>query len=165
MKPIFETYFQNYKNVLNSFIVKIAGDKSEFALHQDSTSCDESKYSPLSLWIPLQDTNIDNGTLCVVPKTHQVFSNYRGVSIQPDYYKYEEEIRKYLMPIQLKAGDILVFDNRLVHYSPANKSKNDRIVVMCGLFDKEATFRICYQENKNEPIDIYHQADDFFIDI
>lgn len=161
--PILDSYFEEYKNVINSFIIKSPGNKSEFALHQDSSILDESKYSQLSLWIPLQDTNLQNGTLCVVPKTHKIFLPYRGVSIKPPYQNYESLIRAYLLPINLNAGDILAFDYRLVHYSPANLSKNDRVVVMCGIFDKHAKFEVAYQENENSPIEIFQQDDDYLL--
>lgn len=74
MKPVYDSLFSDYKVVLNSFIVKVSGPESEFCLHQDSTSFDETKYSSLSVWIPLQDTNMSNGCMCVVPLT---ISEYR----------------------------------------------------------------------------------------
>lgn len=165
LKNTLNKYFDEdkYKNVINSFIIKSPGKKSEFALHQDSTIIDESKYSQLSLWIPLQDTTLENGTLCFVPGTHQFFAPYRANTITPPYSDYEDELRKYLKPIDLKAGDILAFDYRLVHYSPANKTKNDRVVVLCGLFEKEAGFEVAYQENPTDLIEIYSQDDDYLL--
>ncbi|MCB9211715.1 MAG: phytanoyl-CoA dioxygenase family protein [Ignavibacteriales bacterium] len=152
-----------YKNVINSFIVKFPGKKSEFALHQDSSIVDESKYSQLSLWIPLQDTTIDNGTLCVVPKTHKLFSPYRDISMVSPFASYEDELRKYLVPIELKAGDILAFDYRLVHYSPANLSDKERVVVLSGVFEKDAKIEVVYQESKERPLEVYSQSDDYLI--
>lgn len=161
--PFFEKHFKNYKNVINSFIVKKNGRKSEFALHQDSTIIDESRFSQLSLWIPLQDTNVDNGTLCLVPKTHRIYAPYRSVTVTPFYAAYEDTIRKYLFPLDLKAGDVLAFDYRLVHYSPANITNDERVVVMAGIFDENADFRICYKEPESGNIEIYSQDEDYLL--
>ena len=165
LKPIYDNLFDDYKTVINSFIVKIPGPKSDFTLHQDSTGLDEFKYSPLSAWIPLQDTNLNNGTLCVIPKTHEFFSPYRGISFAPPFAQYETVLRKYLVPIDLKAGDILLFDNRLVHYSHLNNSNMERVVVMSGIFPSEADILSVYKDENilNAPLEIYRQSDDFLI--
>ncbi|HLP50934.1 MAG TPA: phytanoyl-CoA dioxygenase family protein [Chitinophagales bacterium] len=165
LKPVYETLFTDYKSVINSFIVKIAGPKSDFSLHQDSTGLDENKYSPLSAWIPLQDTDLHNGTICFVPKTHAFFYPYRGISFKAPFAEYENELKKYLVPVNLKAGDILLFDNRLVHYSHINFSETPRIVVMSGLFPSEAEIVSVYKDPipQNSPLEIYKQSEDFLV--
>ncbi|MCX6199880.1 MAG: phytanoyl-CoA dioxygenase family protein, partial [Bacteroidetes bacterium] len=138
MKPVYDSLFSDYKVVLNSFIVKVSGPESEFCLHQDSTSIDETKYSSLSVWIPLQDTNMSNGCMCVVPYSHRMFSPYRGISFEQPFESIEGTVRKYLYPIELKKGDIFLFDNRIVHNSVINTSGENRVVVMSGIYPKEA---------------------------
>jgi Phytanoyl-CoA dioxygenase (PhyH) len=162
---VYNKFFKNYKSVINSFIVKLPGPQSEFTLHQDSSGLDELKYSPLSLWIPLQDTNLDNGTLCVVPKSHGFFYPYRGISFSSPFKHFEDLLRNYLVPVNLKAGDILMFDNRLVHYSHINKSAGPRIVVMSGLFPQSADIEVCYRDETigDSPIEVYRQTEDFLI--
>ena len=165
LHPIYESLFTNYKSVLNSFIVKVSGPESEFSLHQDSTSLDETKYSCLSVWIPLQDTNLSNGCLCVVPHSHKMFSPYRDISFPQPFDAINNTVRKYLQPIELKAGDILLFDNRLVHNSVINSSGNDRVVVMSGIFPSEAKIIRCYKDTSkaNDTIEIIEQQEDFLL--
>ncbi|MFN8321333.1 MAG: phytanoyl-CoA dioxygenase family protein [Chitinophagales bacterium] len=163
--PVYNLIFENYKSVINSFIIKVPGPQSEFTLHQDSSGLDELKHSPLSLWIPLQDTTLENGTLCVVPKSHRFFYPYRGISFAAPFAQYEDLLRTYLRPIHLKAGDLFMFDNRLVHYSHLNKSTANRVVVMSGLFPVEAGIESCYQDESvtDSPIEIYSQTEDFLL--
>lgn len=165
LKDVYDSTFVNYKTVINSFIVKLPGPKSDFTLHQDSTGLDEMKYSPLSVWIPLQDTNLENGTLCVVPKTHRLFHPYRGISFPSAFSSYENVLKRYLVPITLKAGDILLFDNRLVHYSHINNSSQPRIVAMSGVFPKEAEIQSVYKDESvaDSPLEIYRHSDDFLV--
>ncbi len=165
LSSVYTLLFQNFKPVLHSFIVKVNGDNSEFTLHQDSTGLDEFQFSPLSVWIPLQDTQLENGCLCVVPHSHRIKVPYRGISFEGPFQNISETVRQYLQPIPMKAGDILLFDNRILHYSPANESTEDRVVVMSGIFPKNATILSCYQDTtiENAPIEIYEQAPDFLL--
>lgn len=163
--PVYDSLFENYKSVINSFIIKVPGPQSEFTLHQDSSGLDELTYSSLSLWIPLQDTDLNNGTLCVVPKSHRFFYPYRGISFASPFATYEDLMRTYLYPVQLKAGDLFMFDNRLVHYSHLNKSAANRVVVMSGLFPQQAGIESCYKDESvaDSPIEIYSQTEDFLL--
>lgn len=163
--PVYDTFFTDYKSVINSFIIKVPGPQSEFTLHQDSTGLDEMNYSSLSIWIPLQDTNLENGTLCMVPKTHRFFYPYRGISFASPFSHFEDVLRTYLVPLDLKAGDIVLFDNRTVHYSHLNKSNADRVVVMSGLYPTTANIEMCYRDESklDSPIEIYKMEDDFLL--
>jgi len=163
--PVYESLFTNYKSVLNSYIVKVSGPESEFSLHQDSTSLDEMKYSCLSVWIPLQDTGISNGCMCVVPHSHKMFYPYRDISFPQPFDAISDTVRKYLQPIEMKAGEILLFDNRLVHNSVVNSSGQDRVVVMSGIFPAEAKIIRCYKDvsKKDNAIEIIEQTDDFLL--
>lgn len=165
LKNTYDELFEDYKIVLNSYIVKVNGPDSEFGLHQDSTGLDEMKYSPISVWIPLQDTTLENGCLTVIPKSFRLFSPYRGISFPEPFQNVQDEVRHYLQPIHLKAGDVLLFDNRLVHYSPPNNSDSERIVVMSGVFPKEAKLISCYKDvlQDNHEIEIFEQADDYLL--
>jgi hypothetical protein len=165
LKPVYDSFFHDYRTVLNSFIVKVSGPESEFCLHQDSTGIEETKYSNLSVWIPLQDTDMDNGCLCVVPHSHKMFSPYRGISFPQPFEAISGTVRKYLQPIPMAAGDILLFDNRIVHNSVANNSGSDRIVIMSGIYPSEAAIISCFKDenDKSDNIEIIEQADDYLI--
>ncbi|HXH19735.1 MAG TPA: phytanoyl-CoA dioxygenase family protein [Chitinophagales bacterium] len=165
LKPVYDDLFHDYKCMLHSFIVKVSGPESEFSLHQDSTSLDETKYSCLSVWIPLQDTDVNNGCLCVVPHSHKMFSPYRSISIPSPFADIANTVRKYLLPIQLKTGEILLFDNRLVHNSVVNHSGTERVVVMSGIFPVEAKLLSCYKDaaDKSSAIEVFEQDDEFLL--
>ena len=164
LEPVFEKWFYNYRSVLGSFIIKHQGPKSEFNVHQDSTGLNEWKYSPLSFWMPLQDTTVDNGCMWVLPESHKWFSPYRGISFPSMFEKNQDLIRPYLVPVELKLGEILLFDNRIVHLSGVNHSEHPRVIVMAGIFPKDAGLIACYRDVENDgPLEIYSQEDDFLL--
>lgn len=159
------TFFKDYKTIINSFIVKANGPESEFYLHQDTTGTDEYKYSPLSIWAPLHDVDLNNGALCVVPKTHHLFSPYRSISFPTPFDHIQGTVKKYLVPIPLKAGQALIFDNRVVHNSVANNSDRPRVAITAGLFPKEAPFITCFKENKDDKqIELIAHEDKFLLE-
>lgn len=162
LKPTFDKLFQDYRSVLGSFIIKHNGPKSEFNLHQDSTGLNEWKHSPLSFWMPLQDTTIENGCMWMLPTSHRWFSPYRGISFPSMFEKHQEMLRPYLVPVELKLGEALVFDNRVVHMSGINHSEHPRVIVMAGVFPTEAGIIACYRDAANNgPVEIYGQDEDY----
>lgn len=163
LNPVFEEHFTEYNNGLNFFINKLSGDDSAFSIHQDSSAVDEFKYSSLSIWIPLQNVDETNGALWVVEKTHQLFSPYRSVSFSPPFSTIKNTVKDYLKPIQLKKGQALIFDARIIHTSGKNTSGKDRLAVVCGILPSEATFQLSFQDKEDDPIELYKQADDFLI--
>ncbi|MBL4709573.1 MAG: phytanoyl-CoA dioxygenase family protein [Flavobacteriales bacterium] len=164
--PSLEEHFVDYKNVINTFVVKLPGEKSEFYVHQDTTGLDEFNYSPLSIWIPLDDITPKNGALTVIEKSHWFFSPYRGVSFSFPFKNISDSIKKYLKPVYMKAGEALFFDNRLVHNSLANTSDQPRIAIVCGIFPKEAKFRSCFQDQTeaNKPIEVFEHEENYLLE-
>jgi hypothetical protein len=143
VQPIIEPLFQNYKIVINSFVVKLSGPESEFYVHQDTTSLDEWKFSPLSLWIPLHDVDENNGCLGIIPYSKHFFFPYRNISFPAPFDGIQETVKKYLQPVEMKTGEVFLFDNRTLHHSYSNVSGKSRISVICGLFPKDAKVQTC----------------------
>ena len=165
LRPTFETLFCDYKNVINTFITKAAGPESEFYVHQDTTALDEFAFSSLSLWIPLNDVTPHNGGLSVIKKTHWLLSPYRGVSFPFPFSGIESVVRTYLEPLEMKAGEVLIFDPRIIHHSFSNQSKEDRVAIVSGIFPVSAAFRTCFKDNSkaDNPIEIYEHDDDYLL--
>ncbi len=164
LKPLFDEWFSDYKTVINSFIIKHPGPKSEFNLHQDSTGLNEWKYSPLSFWMPMQDTTIENGCMWVIPGSQKLFSPYRGISFNTLFDEQNDLLQPYLIPVEVKKGQALLFDNRIVHLSGENKSDKPRAIVMSGIFPSEAGIISCYRDKENNgPLEIFKQNEDYLL--
>jgi len=165
LRPFVDEICHKYKMVLNSFVIKVSGPQSEFYLHQDTTGLDEWLHSPLSLWIPLQDVDEQNGCLGVIPFSQHFFTPYRSISFPAPFDTIQEEVKKYLVPVRMKAGEVLIFDNRILHHSYANLSGTDRISVICGLFPEEATFLTCHKTDYTcgGEVELIQHSDDFLL--
>lgn len=155
--------FHDYKLLFSSFIVKAPGEKSELIVHQDMTLLDESKYFGMNIWCPLVDLNDTNGAIRVLPKSHRFFKTYRGSSIPDIYDDVVDEVKSLLQPLHLKAGQAVIFDQSIIHYSPPNLSNQERPVINTFIAHKHATIKICHWDKGKhaDKIEIFDQEDDF----
>lgn len=161
-QPYLENYLENYKTYMGSFIVKHADKNSELGVHQDMTLVDESKFMGINIWSPLCDTTPENGALYLIPKSHRIFPTYRNATIKNMYDNYYDIIKAYMQPIYMKAGEAIIFDNSLLHFSPINKSNEIRIATNVFITHKDATITICYNDTERNKIELFEQNDDFF---
>jgi hypothetical protein len=165
IKPFADLWFNGYKMMLNAFVVKLSGPKSGFYVHQDTTGLDEWNYSPLSLWIPLLDVDENNGCLGIIPHSHWFFSPYRSISFPAPFDHIQPLVRQYLRPLRMQAGEVLLFDNRLVHHSYQNQSGAPRVAVVCGLFPEEAKLITCHkpQYQCGGMVELIEHEDDYLL--
>lgn len=156
-------YLQDIKTMCGSFIVKSPGPESAMCVHQDMTLVDESKYTGINIWVPLIDLTPTNGAIQALRGSHRLHPTYRGSSIPSFYETINEEIKPYLEPLYMKAGEALFFDQSIIHYSEANLSDNVRIVTNTYFTHKDATFNIAYW-NKDygaDKIELFEEDDSF----
>ncbi|MEM9024274.1 MAG: phytanoyl-CoA dioxygenase family protein, partial [Bacteroidota bacterium] len=165
LEPVMRTHFQGYRNVINTFIVKASGPQSDFVIHQDTTALDEFRHMALSLWIPLDDVSLENGGMSLVPKTHWLLPPYRTVAMPFAFQDIRETVRKYLQPVPMHAGEVLVFDGRTIHYSSPNRSGKDRVALVCGLFPEEAEFVTCWKDKTRpeQPMELFRHPHDYLL--
>lgn len=159
-----QSYFQDYKVYCGSYIAKAPGIKSELILHQDMTLVDETKFTGTNIWIPLVDLDSSNGAIEVLPRSHRLFRTYRGSSLPDIYDGMVNEVKSLMQPCYLKAGQAIVFDQSIIHYSPPNLSEVVRPVVNTFVTHKDATIKICYWDKQRQgEIEMFDQDEDFMV--
>ena len=160
-----QKYLIDVKVICGCFIVKTPIPESAMCVHQDMTLVDESKFSGINIWVPLMDLNDENGTLEILPGSHRLFPTYRGATIKGIYEECVDEVRKYLIKVYPKAGEAIIFDQSIIHFSEANRSKEDRIVTNTYFAHKDATFQICYwREDFGNKVEIFEEDEAFMTD-
>lgn len=150
------------KTMFGAFIVKYPGPDSAMSVHQDMTLVDETKYTGINIWCPLIDLNDENGVIQVLPRSHRLVPTYRGSTIPGLYDDVQKEILSYLQPVYLKAGQAVIFDQSIIHYSAANVSDKIRITTNIYFTHKDADFRICYwQKDYGNKVEVFEEDDSF----
>jgi len=157
-------YFFDYRVHCGSFIVKGNDEKSVLKMHQDMTLVDESIYTGINIWIPLIDLTESNGAIYMLPRSHRLFKTYRGASLPDIYDGIEEQVYEVMQPCFLKAGQAIVFDQSIIHYSPANRSQQPRPVINTFITHKVAGIQICYWDKvSGDSIEMFEQDADFMV--
>ncbi|MGE0636366.1 MAG: phytanoyl-CoA dioxygenase family protein [Bacteroidia bacterium] len=161
-----EKYLVDHRVVCGSFIVKSPGAESAMDVHQDMTLVDETEFTGINIWCPLVDLDDTNGLLHALKGSHRLYPTYRGSTVPNLYAEVQNEIKDFMQPVYLKAGEAIFFDQSIIHYSPPNLSDKIRPVTNIYFTHKEARFRICYfdKENHTGSLEIFEQDDNFMTD-
>lgn len=130
-------YLADYTPIIANFIRKKTND-GEVPLHQNWAFVDERKYTSVSIWCPLIDSNEQNGTLQVVPGSHKRYGEFRGPMVPWELENIKMDIiKKHLVPMNVNAGQAVVLDDSLVHYSALNKTDELRLAIQLILMPGE----------------------------
>lgn len=148
------------------FVVK--GPTDQFVeLHQDPTVVDETRFRSANVWIPLQDVDTHNGCLWVLPGSHHDAPNVRpgnGDDL-PSYYANvpRTELWEAMTPIEMRAGEALVYDHRLLHGSQGNHGDELRLAIVAGLRAAGAAPRFYHLDPDDRMVaEFVMEDDDFF---
>ena len=80
----------------------------------------------MHLWVPLTAYSIETGATAFFPGSHRVRGEWTEVQ-----RRVGTELAQEVRP-ELQIGDAIVYDDRIFHYGPANKSSTPRTVVFAS---------------------------------
>lgn len=157
-----------YRLAASLFVLKLPGDAGRRIWHADPALVDERHFTSVSAWVPLVDVDEVNGAFTVVEDSHRIVPVVRGgVRVQGHLFPSEPEVEalcdgpRTLIP--LRAGDALLYDHRLAHGSPANRSDAPRWAVNVPAVPEEAPL-VHYIREADGSVDVYRLPDDYFYD-
>ncbi|MBX2901919.1 MAG: phytanoyl-CoA dioxygenase family protein [Chitinophagales bacterium] len=142
--PRFNEHLQNYKSHVATFAIKEVSDTGITPPHMDWSFAENEQdgYFSTSCWIALMDMNAENGCMSVVRGgSHHIFKNYRpspSPQIKVPLDNLIFDIFPYTKIIEMKAGEVLIFDNRTFHASPPNTSNTARVAAGVAITQKDA---------------------------
>jgi hypothetical protein len=143
--PYIEEHLANFRILNCNFYVK-PPHTGQFDLHQNWPALADLNDTTVTLWCPLVDVVESNGALQVVEGSHKIVPHVQGPN-SPCYFRdfKDEVIRNHLRPLPMKAGDCVVFDDALIHWSATNDSDKPRIAmqILCVPKDAQPVFFFC----------------------
>jgi ectoine hydroxylase-related dioxygenase (phytanoyl-CoA dioxygenase family) len=152
--PKMSAHFENAKSFVASYVIKESNPTGVVPVHQDWTFVeDEERHCSLTCWVALVDTNLENGAMALIKGSHRFFKNYRpspSPQVPSPLSEHMFTIFPYLQMIEMKAGEMLVFDNRTFHGSPPNTSSSPRIAFGIGMTQHDARL-VHYYLNPKSP--------------
>ncbi len=100
--------------------------------HQDKSYWPDANANPvISVWIPFVESNLKNGCLFIMPRTHrqrlrswhrESYSGTGFLEIDVEHLPAGQEP----VPVIVDAGDIVLFNDRCIHMSEVNNSNSVR---------------------------------------
>jgi len=143
--PKLDHYLENYKAFVASYVIKETNPKGVVPAHQDWSFVDEEDkgYCSITCWTALVDTFLDNGCMGVIKGSHKFMQNHRPSPSPQTPVPLSEHmfsIFPYLTTLEMKAGEVLLFDNRTFHASPPNTMDGVRLAAGVGITQKDAKF-------------------------
>ncbi len=162
----FEQHFVFHQPVFANFMVKEGAGNNSMPLHADWTYVDESKSSSYAIWIPLVDTNTQNGCIGVIPFSHYLSYPIRGPRILQWTCPTEEILIEKLGKLfPMQTGQALIYNHRTLHYSMPNESNHLRPSINVSLTPKdEPIIHYTMPEGEKEVIKFKVTNDFFFLD-
>ncbi len=105
------------------------------AIHQNPSFVDEPRFKSVSVWIPLVDAERHNGTLGVLRGSHDVLHQARAVNMPQEMWDPVKDAltEEYFEALRVPAGDAVVLDDSVLHWSYPNQSDRprDAIQMIC----------------------------------
>jgi beta-hydroxylase len=131
--------FDGYVPFLHSFLCKFPGEDSSLYLHRDWMYVDEREgHRTFAAWVALEDIDGHNGQLRVLRGSHLLDPSLRGTDLIAPWIRHQSLIDERLLAIPVKAGDVIIFDNALIHSSFPNYTTRPRVAAAVGLRPKDA---------------------------
>ncbi|HWB64697.1 MAG TPA: phytanoyl-CoA dioxygenase family protein [Chitinophagales bacterium] len=158
--------FNNYEVLYTNFMVKEPGPEGDFPVHQDWTYVDETQHTSYALWIPTEDVDANNGALHVVKGSHKIITALRGPHVHEPFRNISAVLKeKYSFPVNLKAGEALVWDHRLVHFSNPNTSNKARVAFTLIMVPKGVEVMHCFgiHETNGTVVEKYRAGTEFYM--
>jgi ectoine hydroxylase-related dioxygenase (phytanoyl-CoA dioxygenase family) len=115
----------------SNFFIKSPRSLSTVGWHQDAYYWPLSPHESLTVWLAFDDSTTENGAMTVIPGSHTagLLKHARAketdsvLMLECERGQFREDS---VVPVTLRAGEISIHDDKLVHGSPANPSDRRR---------------------------------------
>ncbi|XP_078444287.1 phytanoyl-CoA dioxygenase (PhyH) family protein [Wolffia australiana] len=128
-KLLFSLGYKRPSIIQSMYIFKQPGIGGEVVPHQDNSFLYTEPTSCMGLWLALEDASISNGCLWAIPGSHKnglvrrFIRDEQGVHFDKPSPSYA---REDFVPLEVKAGSLVVIHGDLVHQSFENQSTKSR---------------------------------------
>lgn len=128
------------------YIFKQPSIGGEIRWHQDATYFHTDPISVLTFWLAIEDARLDNGCL-------QVDKRHETMELKEQFKRYADDTTELVtlndapwpldedaLPLEVKAGTLVVFHGLLPHFSAANMSAFSRHAFTLHVTDGKCTY-------------------------
>ena len=138
--------FKDPRILQSMFIFKQPHIGGEVVCHQDATFLHTEPLSVKGFWFALEDATQENGCMWAIPGGHRspvksrFFRSERGVGTEMEIFDDTPWEESKLVPLEVKAGTMVVLHGLLPHMSFANRSARTRHAYTVHLIEGQADY-------------------------
>jgi hypothetical protein len=132
----------NIKGVTAQLTFTLRGNTKAFGWHQDNRYGELDPYNALTTLTVLDDTDEQNGCLCIVPGSHKRGQTEPGVKLADKQAEKSIELavdERQAIPVPMRANEAIAFHCWMLHKSEGNHSPDrDRRILFLRYADADA---------------------------
>lgn len=138
--PALDRILADHRCLVAAFMVKPPTGSTVVPVHQDWNTMEESENAGITCWMPLTPVTELEGPMQVLPGSHRYLRGLRGSPGFPaPYQSISDRVRDELMvSLDVRVGDVLVMDGRVLHTTGTNRSGRTRIAAYVNALPVEA---------------------------
>lgn len=134
-----QRYLVGYRALIGVFFIK-EPETRQLPIHQHPPSLFDLTDVAICCWCAFGDIDEDNGPLRVVPRSHRLTRHVETARLRPYFADFADAAyEKYSIPVPIKAGQAVIFDNSLLHGSGPNRTSQRRMAVFSLLIPEGKT--------------------------
>lgn len=160
-------FFRDFTIPVSQFYIKKAHTSGDIDIHADSTLLLNHQLEPhYGIWVALVNTDETNGTLTVIPHSHKIQEAFFASSVSSYHVEHTEWLRQFEVPVKLKAGQAVIFDNNLLHNSTANKTDSNRLSFTFRIthFASQYCSFFCLNRDEKSSIEVSEETHNYYMD-
>jgi len=163
--PYLERHLVDHEPNLGAFMIKHPGENSAVPPHQDWIVTDEPEIGGINCWFPVTPVDDVVGRMSVLAGSHRYLEGLRGSPAFPTQIGPISEIvaAEFLTPVDVAVGEAIIYDNRLLHGTPPNRSEDVRVVSYMSAIPAGSD-RVHYHIDDEGTVRGYRVDRDFFVD-